>query len=301
MFSIPVILKQYRNGLTAFLAALVALFLIISIRPGSRGGSMLREPILAVVAPIQQLFSAPVNVFVGLRKRTRELSQLERDNRLLRGELALLRPLGVRLEELELENQRLRVLLGMRSAPSFREVAALVIGDSASAFARSFTLSAGRKEGVKINATVLANGGLLGRIVERSDHSALALTLLDINSRVPILVQRTRTRAIAAGMNNRFLSLEFAPKDGDIQAGDVIITSGTGGFFPKGLVVGRVRSTTSGVGLFKKFTVAPAVDFDRTEEVRILLTGKEFGLDGLATVEPGSDSPPLTSEMDLEP
>ncbi len=273
MGSIPVLLKQYRNGLTAFVAALVALFLIVSVRPGS--GALLREPILAMTAPIQRLFSAPISVFVNIRKRMKELNQLERDNRRLRGELALLRPLGVRLEELELENQRLRKLLGMRPDPSYQEVAARVIGDSASAFARSFTINAGRKEGVQLDATVLAEGGLLGRVVERSDHSALILTLLDINSRVPILVQRTRTRAIAAGMNSRLLSLEFASKDAEVQTGDVIITSGTGGYFPKGLVVGRVRSITGGSGLFRKFNVEPVVDFDRTEEVRILLNGRK--------------------------
>lgn len=282
MVSLPLLLKQHRNGLSAFLATLVALFLLVAVRPDSDRGQALRETILSMVGPVQRLFVAPVNVFVGVRNRIRELHQLDRDNRLLRGELAQLRPLGVRLEELELENRRLRSLLGMRTDPSRREVAARVTGDSSSAFARSFMLNAGRLEGVETDATVLASGGLLGRVVERSDHSALVLTLLDINSRVPVLVQRTRTRAIAAGRNGRLLSLEFVPANADIQPGDLIVTSGTGGFFPKGLLVGRVHPESGG-GQGAMFTVEPTVDFDRTEEVRILLPTSESSPGGQPT------------------
>jgi rod shape-determining protein MreC len=104
----------------------------------------------------------------------------------------------------------------------------------------------------------------------------VALTLQDLNSRVPVLVQRSRVRGMVTGNNGPMLGLEFIPKDVDIALDDLLLTSGTGGVFPKGLVVGRIVSISpKGDGLFQAVVVRPAVDASRAEEVRLLLPAEE--------------------------
>ena len=280
MASLIELIKYHRHRLTALTALLAALFLLVAVRPGPYDGggggggdrSLLRESLLNAVGPVQRMLQAPVVTWRNVNSRVGELTRLDRENRLFRAELVRLRPVGARLEELQQENRRLRALLAMPDDPAYREVTARVVGESSSAFARSLIVNAGRDNGVSISTTVVIPNGLLGRVVHVAEHSALVLTLADINSRVPVRVQRSRAQAIATGLNNRYLSLEFLPKEADIRVGDLVVTSGTGDFFPKGLLVGRVDAVShDNNDLFQKVMLLPAVDFDRTEEVQLLV------------------------------
>lgn len=268
------LIKHYRNGLSATLALIVALVLMLSsVRSHEQGQQdFLSEVVLDVVGPVQQMLLSPLVAYRRVQTRIAELKQLDLDNRRMAVELERLRPLGSRLEELRQENLRLQKLLAMPVQPVARRIAARVVGDTSSAFARSLIIQAGRLEGVDLNAIVVVPEGLLGRVVRVGSHTSLVLTLLDLNSRVPVVVQRSRSRGIAAGFNGRALNLEYVDKEGDVQVGDRILTSGTGGGYPKGLVVGVVETLAAkGSGLFRQVTVAPMVDFDRVEEVTLLI------------------------------
>ncbi|MBF0455231.1 MAG: rod shape-determining protein MreC [Magnetococcales bacterium] len=273
MVELFALLKQYRNGLVAILVLVVALVLMLSVRshdPGRR--DLISDTVLDAVGPIQRVLLSPVVVYRQTQARITELRQLDQENTRMKAELKRLRPLGTLLEELAQENRRLHQLLNIPVDSSYYRIAARVVGDSSSAFARSLLINAGREEGVVVNATVVVPEGLLGRVVRVGAHTSLVLTLLDLNSRIPVVVQRSRERAIAAGFNGRKLQLEFVSKVADIEMDDRIITSGTGEGFPKGLVVGRVQQLISGgSGLFRQVTVVPAVDFDRAEEVVLLI------------------------------
>ncbi|MBF0627403.1 MAG: rod shape-determining protein MreC [Magnetococcales bacterium] len=273
MSALLVVLKEYRNAISVFITLTVALFLLLMAGgtvPGDRLG--IREAILQLTGGIQSLLSRPVSTIERFQDRLSELSRLDRENRQYKAELERLRPLGVRLEELEQENHRLKSLLQMRPDPAFRALAVRVVGDSSSAFARSFILNAGRQEGVIVNAPVTVPDGLIGRVVRASSSASLVISLLDLNSRVPVLVQRSRVKAIASGQNTTRLNLEYLPKDADVVVGDLVVTSGTGGIFPKGLPVGKVVSLEPGRdGLFREAKVQPMVDFDRIEEAHLLL------------------------------
>ncbi|MBF0340928.1 MAG: rod shape-determining protein MreC, partial [Magnetococcales bacterium] len=237
---------------------------------GDRHG--VREALIQVTGTAQALITRPVATVERFQSRLTELSQLDRENRQYKAELERLRPLGVRLEELEKENQRLKSLLQMRPDPNFHALAVRVVGDSSSAFARSFIVNVGRQDGVIVNAPVTVPDGLVGRVVRASESASLVLSMLDLNSRVPVLIQRSRVKAVAAGQNDTQLSLEYLPKDADVVVGDLVVTSGTGGIFPKGLVVGKVVSLEAGEdGLFREAMVQPMVDFDRIEEAHLLL------------------------------
>jgi rod shape-determining protein MreC len=273
MVELLALLKQYRNGMTAIFMLIVALVLMLSVRshePGQK--DLVSDFMLDIVGPIQKVALSPVVAYDQLQSRITELKQLDLENRRMKAELNHLRPLGSRLEELSQENRRLHKMLNIPIDPAFSRITTRVVGDSSSAFARSLIIHAGRAHGVVVNSIVVVPEGLLGRVVRVGSQTSLVLTLLDLNSRIPVLVQRSRERGIAAGINGKKLHLEFVSKVADIQEEDLIVTSGVGGGFPKGLVVGRVEGLASGESdLFRQVTVGPVVDFDRTEEVTLLL------------------------------
>lgn len=272
MYQLIHLLKIHRNGLLALLLLVTALGLIFSVRAGKESLRIFNEVVLDGTTTVQQFIHSPLVAYQELHLRFQELLRLEEDNRHLRAELARLSPKLAMLEETKQENRRLRSLMLMAEDPIYRTIGARVVGSSSSAFSRVMILDAGTDKGVVVDAPVLSAKGLVGRVVETGRHSALALSLMDPNSRVPTLVQRTRIQAIVAGRNAPLLSLEYVATGSDVRTGDAIITSGIGGIFPKGLQVGRIASVQPhGADLFQKVTIRSAVDFDRLEEVNILL------------------------------
>lgn len=189
---------------------------------------------------------------------------LDAENRRLRAELAT-------AQEFRYENERLRRLLGFAALQSRRSVAARVIAEDASSWFRTVEIDRGWEDGVVEGLPVANAAGLLGRVVRSSAHSARVLLITDASSAVAVLVQDQRARGVCRGQGGG-LALDYALVQDEIQVGDGVVTSGLGGVFPKGLVVGYVRSVKrEQFGLFQTVEVEPAVDFAHIEEVLVLL------------------------------
>jgi rod shape-determining protein MreC len=139
------------------------------------------------------------------------------------------------------------------------------VGDSVSAYVRGALLNVGRRVGVASGQAVLTGEGLAGRVAEVGDNSARVLFVTDVNSRLPVLIERTRERAILAGDNSPQLRLTLLQSVGGVQRGDRVITSGHGGSFPVGIPVGEVVETSEG-----HVRVRPFSDFSRLEFVRVV-------------------------------
>lgn len=191
-------------------------------------------------------------------------ADLDAENRRLRAELAT-------REELRLENARLRRLLGFVEETSARAVAARIIAVDASSWFRTVEIDRGYQDGVVEGLPVVDAAGLVGRVVRSAPRSARILLITDASSAVAVLVQDQRIRGVCRGQGGA-LALDFALVQDEIQIGDGVVTSGLGGVFPKGLVVGYVRSVRrEQFGLFQTVEVEPAVDFEHLEEVLVLL------------------------------
>ena len=191
---------------------------------------------------------------------------LDAENRRLRAELAA-------TEELRQENERLRRLFGFVEEAPQRTLAARVIAEDASSWFRTIEIDRGSEEGVVEGLPVVNAAGLIGRVVRSTAHSARVLLITDASSAVAVLVQDQRIRGVCRGLGGA-LALDFALVQDEIQVGDGVVTSGLGGVFPKGLVVGYVRSVQrEQFGLFQTVEVEPAVDFAHLEEVLVLLRG----------------------------
>jgi len=200
--------------------------------------------------------------------------QFRSANRDLRDEVERLRIASLQVQETREENLRLRRLLGLRDRLPLSTLAGEVIAREWSGWVRSLVVNRGRGDGIVRMTPVIIPEGLVGRVVGVRPGASVIQLLNDPASAVSAMVQRTRTPGLVEGEPGGAIRFRFLAHDGEgIQVGDLIVTSGLGGLFPKGLPVGRVRAVEErGPALFRYARLSPVADFARVEEV-LLLTG----------------------------
>ncbi len=145
-----------------------------------------------------------------------------------------------RAKELERKLADLEALSKVVDEPKINFVTSRVIADSSGAFVRSVMINAGSGQSIKTGFPVISADGLVGRVVETGQSSARVLLSTDLNSRIPVVVGDKGVRGVLAGDNGSVPRLVFLPPDAKISIGDDVATSGTGGFFPRGLRIGKV-------------------------------------------------------------
>ncbi len=225
---------------------------------------------LEAVVPLQRASTFLRVALAGARRSVVDLVRARDEVVTLRGRVRELEEETARLGEAELENDRLKRLLDFRQALSGDVIAARVVGRDATGIARTFTIDRGESDGVRRGAAVLVPEGVVGQVFLASPHGARVLLVSDHNSGVDALVQRTRARGIVEGNVDGGCLLKFLKRTEDVQVGDLTVTSGLDGIFPKGLPIGRVSALDKrGQGLFQYAEVVPLTDFERLEEVLV--------------------------------
>ena len=250
----------------AFLFLILAAFGLMLL---SKAETTVVERVSAIVvdvfAPILDGLSQPAAVVSDAVRTMRELTAIRDENERLRRENARLLAWQEAARRLTAQNESLMALLDFKPDPRATFIAVRVIADSGGAFVRAMLVNAGRRDGVRKGQAAVTGHGLAGRVALVGLQSARILLITDINSRVPVLVESSRDRAILAGDNSRLPRLMFLPGNAAVKSGDVIVTSGHGGVFPAGLPVGRIVLSDDGV-----VRVQPFVQFDRLEFVRLI-------------------------------
>jgi rod shape-determining protein MreC len=230
-----------------------------------------RTMVADVTAPVLALLTEPVTATERLFANLEELVDLRADNARLKAERERLLEWQRTAIRLEAENRALSQLLNLAPDPHASYVTARVVGDQVGAFVREMLVAAGTRDGIRKGQAAMTGDGLAGRVAEVGQRSARVLLLTDINSRIPVLVERTRDRAILAGDNSNRPQLLYLKPQNEVVVGDRIVTSSDGGVFPAGLPVGIVDRVEEGV-----VSIAPFVDWDRLEYLRVVdyaLTG----------------------------
>ncbi len=226
----------------------------------------LRAVVTDAAMPVLTALSHPITAVRGAVAEAERLVNLQSENVRLSGENERMRRWESAARNLERENAALRAMLNVGGESTSREVVtARVIGDSGGPFVRTMLLDAGARRGVRRGQAAVNGDGLVGRVVETGERSSRILLLTDLNSRVPVVVESSRYRAILAGDNSARPRLIFAVARDRIRPGDRIVTSGHGGMFPPGLPVGMVTGLEEGV-----LRLQPFVDWDRLVLVQIL-------------------------------
>lgn len=176
-----------------------------------------------------------------------------------------------KFSEVQKENKRLKELLQFGSDIAFKKILAQVVAWDASSDYRVIRINKGLKDGVRLQSPVVTSQGLVGYIYRLTDHFADILTVLDGNNRVDGLIKRVRAHGIVEGYNNEKSIMKYVSRAEPIILGDIVITSGLGNIYPKGINVGTVSMIErESYGITQKVEITPAVDFGRLEEVVIL-------------------------------
>lgn len=252
------------------ISVLLVSLLLLTFQTRGAGGA--GEVVAWFTTPVQTLVTRLHRSALALWSTYREWKNLFVENRALREEVDRLRVEALRMQETQVENLRLRSLLALRERLPLATLPAEVIAKEWGGWVRSLTVNRGRRNGIQPLTPVIAPDGLVGRVAIVRGNLAVVQLLNDPSSAVGAMVQRTRTPGMVEGEPGGGLRFKFlAREEGSIQVGDLIVSSGLGGLFPKGLPVGQVAQVEGRrSALFQFARLVPVVDFARVEEVLLL-------------------------------
>lgn len=224
----------------AFLLAVLLVMLVLG-KNGNPQVMMLKEQLGDALAPVLSVTSAPFDAVRSSTSGVKDWVAAYRENRMLKAENHELMKWQALAKELQVENNKMRGLLHVVPERGMHFVTASIVSDHGSAFSSAALVNAGKEDGVAANQAVISERGLVGRVTGVGDHSAQVLLLTDMNSRIPVMNERTREKMILVGKGAELPTLSYVSTDSAIRKGDRIVTSGDGGIFPKNIAVGIVR------------------------------------------------------------
>jgi rod shape-determining protein MreC len=245
------------------------LLAVATRRPAASG---LGRTMIAFVAPFQELATRVVKTVQDSWWRYFFLVSVSQENQRLLHALGESRQKIIQQHELELENQRLRELLSFKRSLPAPAIAAEIIGKDPSAWFKTVIIDKGSAHGLRRGLPAVNALGVVGQIIEVSGHQARLMLIIDRNSGADALVQRTRSRGIVKGTSRAECYLDYVLHADDVRVGDLVVSSGFDGVFPKGLLIGTVTAVDfKGGDFFKDVQITPAVDFDKLEEVLVII------------------------------
>jgi rod shape-determining protein MreC len=230
--------------------------------------------VTTVTAPVQTVLARVSGSALGLWTTYREWKDVRTENQRLREEVQRLRVEALQHTETAGENQRFRHLLGLRERLPLETAAAEIIARDWGGWVRSLTVNRGRSDQITRLTPVISPDGLIGRVVDVRPGVAIVQVLTDPASFVGAHAVSSRTPGIVEGEARGTLRFKYMARSGTpLETGDLIVTSGQGGVFPRGIPIGRVRAIDDrGSALFSYAALTPAVDFARVEEVLLVIS-----------------------------
>ena len=268
--ALPFRIWSQRFAFLGLLALAFALMLLSKAETGTLERA--RTAIVDATTPVLEVMSRPVEAGQAAAQSVESYFIVRAENeRLLQDNERLLRWM-LMAQQLEVENATLRAQLDFVPEIAPRAITARVVADTGGAFFHSLLINAGARHFVQRGQAVVSHGGLVGRVAQVGDRSARVLLLTDLNSRIPAVVESTGDRVIVTGDNTPWPTLTYLASNSPISVGDRVLTSGHGGVFPPGLVIGIVAEASEA-----RVTIQPAVPLSRVSEARVL----DYGVNGI--------------------
>ncbi len=247
-----------------FLLILAIGFLILS-RLDNPFVEKLKTGAADLAAPVLEVLSWPVEKVQDMGSWFGGIWNVNEENQRLKAENARLRQWQQVAQRLDMENRRLSALLNAKLVRPDALATARVVGVAGGPFVRSVLINAGRDLGIAENLAVIDENGIVGRVIAVGGNSARVLLITDLNSRIPVRVERSAQNGILIGQNIDRLELGFLPIDRDIVVGDRLLTSGHGGIFPPDFPIGVVTAING-----ERVDVASLAFLDKLDFVQIL-------------------------------
>lgn len=252
--------------------------ILISAQITTRAGvPVLESFIFGTFSEVQRAATSAVSGVQESWQNYFALQEIRRTNERLLEENSQLR---IRLQQeqaLAAQSRTLQELLDLRNQVDFSTAAgtiirSTVIGGGAAPEFRTVTIDKGTQDGLKPEMAVLAPAGVVGRVILPSARASKIQLLIDVNAAAGAIVERSRAQGIVIGNGRDRLRMDYVPSSADIKTGDVVVTSGIEGIYPKGFVIGEIESVERGAGEYSAVVIRPAVDFSALEGVLVVLT-----------------------------
>jgi len=259
------------------LVALLLLALLALLTSGDRTLTFVESTVGSVLQPVQSFASRASDSIIAFVESVFNTTEADLENQQLKVYVSQLEQSLNEMESLRQENVRLKELLTFaQSTPELTYVSGTVIGRSQGIWFDTFTINIGRSQGVDKNMPVVNAKGLVGRVSEVGGTWCKVVAIIDSSTNVSVMVERTRDNGMVrgllqAGNATDSLALYYLPSDSDLTPGDKIVTSGIGGMYPKGLVVGTVSEVSRSGESDNNAIILPSVDFRHIEEVMVVV------------------------------
>jgi rod shape-determining protein MreC len=251
---------------------LTAILILIISMAGRKEFTVLHKFGLEVIGPFQTAISKVSNYSGSIRQKYVGLLSVREENEQLRQELLQYRTANIEYREALATNVRLQKLLELKESLPPPTLTAEIVGKDPSLWFRTLTINRGSSDGVQKGMPVVTVEGVVGQILTSSPNYSKVLLATDPNSAVDVITQKTRVHGIVKGLGRDAFGLNYVLKSAVVEKGDFVLTSGLGGVFPKGLMVGSVLEiTNSRRGMFQKIEIEPAVDFSQLEHLIIIM------------------------------
>jgi rod shape-determining protein MreC len=233
--------------------------------------AVFENTVLSMTRPFQQTTTWMTRSIKGVWHDYVYLVNLQQENQRLREEIKWFRQENQRYLEAYLQYQRLQRLLNFREQTPLDVVAAEVVGRNSNSWTEIIYINRGTRDKVAKGLPVVTHEGLVGQVIHAAPTLSQVMLLTDFRSGVDALVQRTRASGVVSGRGRNVAELKFFPVGADLHAGDRLISSGMGGVFPKGLIIGEVKDIHRNGRQRQQVEIQPSVDFSHLEEVLVLV------------------------------
>ena len=276
--------RKSRNGrkIAALIFVFVSVFCLVFFAARGRFETpAANKGIGLILSPFQNAVSWVGDKIIFVKTTVDDIMNVHEQNKALQAEVEELRAKNLAANEFEAENQRLRALLGYKeSATQFDLVAARVIGREAATWSSTIVINRGSMDGIANDMAVVTAMGLVGHISEAGLNSSKVQLIVDPRSSVGTLIQRPESRVagiVEGDINDPTMPrMVNIPKNSDVIVGDIVVTSGFGGIYPKGIVVGKIKDIQNEEsGLLKYGVIETTVDFQKLEDVAIIVQSRE--------------------------
>lgn len=266
-------LRDRKYTLILILLILASLALMTFDIRRSKTPTVFETVLMWVVSPVQNLLASTLDTIGDAMDQYILVANVSEENKRLQKEVNKLIAQNNALREELRQKGRVGELMAYQDARELKSVVASVIGRDATQWGRVVFINKGTQDGLRENLPVVTHAGVVGHVIQAGLNTSKVMLIVDGRSAVDALFGVDRVSGVVVGTGMEFCEMKYVPITADVNVGDQVLSSGLGGLYPKGLVVGTVVSIAKGTqGLFQEITISPSADFGRLEEVLILLS-----------------------------
>lgn len=267
-------MRKNKTGIVGIVITMIILILLVFLSNLKlESFSLIENAFNSFVMPIQTGYMHLKNRIAGNTNFFTNLDILKEENEKLSRKNSELEQSLRELEMIKAENETLKEYLGLtQKYTNYEAIPAYIISKDSSNYSSIFVINAGKRDGIEVNMTVIADTGLVGYVISITDNTAKVQTIIDSSSAVTASVSTTDDSIICKGsLENGRLKASFIPTSSELSEGDAVETSGMGGIYPKGITIGKIKEVVDTHNILDRYAwIEPAVNFEKLKTVLVI-------------------------------